>query len=163
MQADAEDKMATFYKMTLCPNQSGYSGTVNYGKLRIQLEGGRSRFRQEYRNQANTVNVSWMTDKNGYDYLVAFRSLYSKQSNPFLIDLILDDSELVEYKADFIGALNLTKVEGLSYTVTTELEVSAKRRSNDSDEVIVLGVLDLVNPLEKLVNVDLPNALENLP
>lgn len=163
MQADAEDKMTTFYKLEICPSQTGYSASINYGKNRIQLDGGASRYRQEYRKNSHSVSLTWVTNKFGYNSLVAFASLWSKQNEPFLIDLIIDSPELIQYKCWFKDGLNLTKVEGLSYTLTADVEVQAYARNSEEDEIIVIGSLGIFEPLEKLVNTDLPNALEVLP
>lgn len=157
--------MATFYKMTLCPTQDGYSVQHPFSINRMQLDGGSTRFRKGKKGLPSSVSVQWVVDKNGYDYLLAFYRLWESQTpriNPFLLDLIIDESALIEYSCFFSSGLALSSVNGPIRTVTASLEVSAKKPDAAVDEIIVLGVLDLVNPLEKLTNTDLPNALENL-
>jgi len=157
--------MATFYKMALRPNQSGYSVQHPYAINRMQMDGGASRFRKGKKNAPALVTLQWMTDKNGYDYLKAFYELWQDQYpaiNSFLLDLIIDDSELMEYSCDFTSGLRLDQVAGHAYYISADIEATAKKRNNVQDEAIILGVLDLLNPLEQLVNVDLPNALEVL-
>ena len=157
--------MATFYKMALRPNQSGYSVQHPNAIERMQMAGGASRYRQGKKNLPSLVTLQWTTSKNGYDYLVAFFKVWQNQYpaiNPFLLDLIIDDSELMEYSCRFTGGLQLDQIAGHAYYISAEIEATAKKRNNDVDEIILLGVLDLLNPLEQLVNVDLPNALEVL-
>lgn len=157
--------MATFYKMTLCPLQDGYSVQHPFSINRMQLGGGASRFRKGKKGLPSLVNVQWTVDKNGYDYLLAFYRLWENQTpkiNPFLLDLIIDESALTEYSCFFSSGLVLSAVNGPIRTVTATLEVSAKKPDYTVDELIVLGVLDLVNPLEELVNEDLPNAVGGL-
>lgn len=154
--------MATFYKMALRPNQSGYSVQHPYAINRMQMDGGASRFRKGKKNLPSSVTLQWATSKNGYDYLVAFFKMWQDQYpaiNSFLLDLIIDDSELMEYSCDFTSGLRLDQVAGHAYYISADIEATAKKRNNDQDEIIVLGVLDLLNPFEQLVNVDLPNAL----
>lgn len=153
--------MATIYKMDLCPNQDGYSVQHGYGIIRQQLEGGASRFRKNKKNVPSIVNVSWLVEKDGYDYLKAFYEIWQNQDEAFLLDLIIDDAELLEYSCNFTGGIVLNSVLGYSYRVSAELEAKTKKRNPDQDEIIILGVLDLVNPLEELVNEDLANALED--
>ena len=157
--------MATFYKMALRPNQSGYSVQHSYPIDRMQMGGGASRLRKGKKNLPLLVTLQWLTDKAGYDYLKAFYELWLNQSpaiNPFLIDLIIDYGDLLEYSCIFTDGIRLDQVAGHAYYISANIEAKAKKRNNDQDEVIILGVLDLLNPLEQLVNVDLPNALEVL-
>lgn len=157
--------MATFYKMTLCPTQDGYSVQHTFSINRMQLDGGATRFRKGKKGLPPSVNVQWVVDKNGYDYLLAFYRLWEAQTpkiNPFLLDLIIDESALTEYSCFFSSGLVLSAVNGPIRTVTATLEVIAKKPDYNMDEVIVLGVSDLVNPLEELVNEDLPNAVGGL-
>lgn len=157
--------MATFYKMTLCPTQDGYSVQHPFSINRMQLDGGATRFRKGKKGLPSSVSVQWVVDKNGYDYLLAFYRLWEAQTpkiNPFLLDLIIDESALLEYSCFFSGGLVLSAVNGPIRTVTATLEVIAKKPDTTVDEIIILGVLDLINPLEELVNEDLPNAVGGL-
>ena len=68
------------------------------------------------------------------------------------------------YRCYFVagGAPNLVSVSGFCYKVSAQLRVRPKISNKDQDEMIVLGVFDLVNILAQLVNEDLPNATEGL-
>lgn len=150
------------YKMKLCPQQSGYSVVHGFNRV-IQDTGYMPRSRVAVKRQGHQVPVTWLTDKNGYDYLVAFFNLQQNSNEEyFLLDLIVDSADLQEYRCMFRSGIQLTQVSGKAFWVSAELYVRAKKRNSDQDEVIELGVLDLINPLEKLVNEDLPNALEGL-
>lgn len=150
------------YKMKLCPQQSGYSVAHGFNRV-IQDTGYMPRSRVAVKRQGHQVPVTWLTDKNGYDYLVAFFNLQQNSNEEyFLLDLIVDSADLQEYRCMFRSGIQLTQVSGKAFWVSAELYVRAKKRSDEQDEIIELGVLDLINPLEKLVNEDLPNALEGL-
>jgi hypothetical protein len=157
--------MATFYKMDLCPEQTGYTVASPYAITRMNTEGGGSRYRVGKKNQPSTVTVQWITDDIGYNYLKAFYEAWQSQRpriNPFLLDLIIDYSGLDEYQCWFVGGLQLTAVSGMAYYVSATLEATARKRDSGMDEVILLGVLNYTNILESLVNKALPDATENL-
>ena len=80
------------------------------------------------KNAPALVTLQWMTDKNGYDYLKAFYELWQDQYpaiNSFLLDLIIDDSELMEYSCDFTSGLRLDQVAGIYY-ISADIEVLLK-------------------------------------
>lgn len=157
----------TIYKLDMCPEQSGYSVQRGTNFNEIQTGAGNTRIRRTSKNAEHIVTVNWTTDKNGYDFLQAFYRLWESQSpkiEHFVLDLIIDKADLLEYKCYFTagGAPNLTSVSGFCYKVSAQLRVRPKVASKESDEMIILGVLDLTNILEQLANQDLPDALENM-
>ncbi|MDQ9022680.1 hypothetical protein RFI02_16330 [Acinetobacter sichuanensis] len=151
-------------KLAYCVQQSGY--TVSHGNNVIvqELEGGSSRYRRGINNNSHTVNVNWVVNKTGYDYLVAFYNLWTyNPSKPFLALLIIDDSDLKEYKCFFKSGFQLDSKEGNVFKVSATFEVQANRRDKNLDQSIVdLGNEGLINSyinIEKVPNVWLPNAL----
>lgn len=152
-----------------CINQQGYSVQLGNGVIGQQLDGGAPRYRKDIKNASHTVNVNWVVDETDYQYLMAFYAVWADNpSMPFVVKLIIDEPILSEYNCSFILPINLDNKNGNAYTVSSQLSVKAKPRNKAMDELIV-GVRDsggdlteLVNPLEKLANEDLPDALENV-
>lgn len=154
--------MPELNRLAYCVQQSGY--TVDFGNdvIAQNLDGGPSRYRRDVRGNSHTVNVSWVLKLKGYQYLTAFYRVWMRNpSQPFLAELIIDD-ELKDYKCFFKSAIQLNSKEGLVYRVSAQLEVKALIADNAFDDALVsLGSgSDIFEPLEDLVNVDLPNALE---
>ena len=94
--------------------------------LRVKLDGGRGRYRKDIFQSSSMLNVSWICDREQYQYLVAFyRTATMRGALPFTIDLIIDDMDLKEYEANFMpGTFTLTSQRGLSYTVSATIEVA---------------------------------------
>lgn len=160
--------MSELNKLAYCVQQSGY--TVEFGNNVIvqELEGGPSRYRVDSKNNVHYVNSTWVVKKKGYQYLVAFFHVWQRNpSQPFLAQLIIDDALLEAYECFFRnGGFRLDSKNGPVYTVSAILEVTAKPRDDGMDDLLVMlgngDTLDIFDPLEKLVNEDLPNALEDL-
>lgn len=158
--------MAEINRLAYCVQQSGY--TVEFGNNVItqKLEGGPSRYRVDSRNNTHLVSSTWVVGKAGYQYMMAFFNVWQRNpSQPFLADLIIDDAPIAEYECFFNnGGFRLDSKSANIYTVSATLEVAAVQRDNDFDDAIVMlgnnQSFDILNPLEKLVNEDLPNALE---
>lgn len=112
-------------KLLLCPTAAGYSAQQNPSTLSVALDGGAGRYRADILNASFLVNVLWVCDQEKYDYLSAFERTATKRGSlPFLIDLILDDSELIEHEARFVpGSYRLAQVDGVVYRVEAVLEV----------------------------------------
>lgn len=160
--------MTELNKLAYCVMQSGY--TVDFGNNVIvqELEGGLSRYRVDSKNNVHSVNSTWVVSEKGYQYLVAFFHVWQRNpSQPFLAKLIIDNADIDEYECFFKnGGFRLDSKNGSVYKVSATLEVVAKPRDDVFDDTLVMlgndQVLDVLNPLEKLVNEDFPDALEAL-
>lgn len=157
-------------KLTIPPDQSGYSVTDGTEVISVKLDGGASRFRRDVLNAASRVTVQWSVTPDNFRYLRAFyRSVTAQGSTPFLIDLLLDEPELTEHQAYFIpGTMRLQSQRGLQYVVAAELEVAPDLPDSEYDAILVTlyneyggseQALLMLNQLEQLTNVDLPAAL----
>ncbi len=157
-------------KLTIPPDQSGYSVTDGNEVISVKLDGGASRFRRDVLNAASRVTVQWSVTPDNFRYLRAFyRSVTAQGSTPFLIDLLLDEPELTEHQAYFIpGTMRLQSQRGLQYVVAAELEVAPDLPDSEYDAILVTlyneyggseQALLMLNQLEQLTNVDLPAAL----
>lgn len=156
--------MADLLKFKFIPLQAGYSGEVDSGVIHQVLDGGMPRFRRASKNNANTVNCAWKLDELGYQYCMAFyRKWVRNPARPFHVEMFLDDPFVVNYECWFVpNSVKLTSMNGLIYNISAQLIVKSKRISESFDDEI-LGIVDkgtdrLFNPMDKLANIDLPNA-----
>lgn len=127
-------------KLNLIPDSSSYSVTDGQEVIRIELDGGAGRYRQDVLNATSVVNVSWSIGPEKYRYLRAFyKQVANGGSEPFAIDLIMDDSALTEHKAYFIpGSMQLRRQEGMLYVVSARLEVYPLTGTEDDDLIFAL-------------------------
>lgn len=158
-------------RLKYCVTQSGYTAKVGDGVISQRLDGGASRYRRSLKNVSHTVNVQWVIKSGGYQYLMAFYRVWRRTpSQPFLARLIIDDGEAEDYQCFFVDSPTLSAKEGSVYTVTAQFEVKPQPEDEGMDDFIVEvgndggsdGLWDWVNPLEELVNEDLPNAMEGI-
>lgn len=156
-------------KLLYCTTQSGYSAQIGDGVLSQELEGGAPRFRRSLKGTYHSASVRWVVKDAGYQYLMAFYRVWARNPNQrFLADLCIDNATVEPYQCYFSGSPRLDSKEGLIYTVSAELRVKPLNIDPDMDDVIVtaatqgVDLAELVNPLEQLANVNLPDALESL-
>lgn len=153
-------------KLYLRPESSDYAVGPSNAFLQTKLDGGASRFRKDRTGNARLVEVSWLCDREQYDYLESFfDTTIDEGSLPFLIDLIIEKSELKEYTAHFIpDSKQLDGIQGFAYSVSAQLEVLPTPIDNEANAIIVetfelvnvFGVnIDFANCLNRLVNFDL--------
>ncbi|MDF2419183.1 hypothetical protein GWP85_16960 [Acinetobacter beijerinckii] len=156
-------------RLKYCSTQQGYSANIGDGVISQILDGGADRYRRSLKGVMHTVNSRWVVGEAGYQYMMAFYRVWARNpSQPFIAKLCVDNAPVEDYECFFSGAPTLSsKLSGI-YTVTATLKVKPLLVNNDLDDIII-GVgndggdlAKLLNPLEKLVNEDLPNALENL-
>lgn len=153
--------MPELNRLAYCVQQSGY--TVDFGNdvIAQNLDGGPSRYRRDIRRNSHLVSVSWVVKLRGYQYLTAFHRVWMRNpSQPFLAKLIIDD-ELKDYECFFKSAIQLNSKNGPVYTLSAQLEINALIADDAMDDALVAtgGSADIFEPLEELVNEDMPNAL----
>ena len=129
----------TLKKLNLTPVQASYTFAHGQETLRVRLDGGASRFRRDILGSSSILNVRWQANSTDYQFLQAFyRSVSKNGSLPFLIDLVIDYSQLREYRAYFIpGSFRLASQAGHTYNVSAQLEVLAIDRDEDYDEAFI--------------------------
>ena len=160
----------TMNRLKYCVTQSGYSAKLGDGVVSQELDGGAARYRRSLKNVAHVVNVQWIVKEGGYQYLMAFYRVWRRAPNQsFLAKLIVDDALAQDYQCYFKSSPTLSEKNGKIFTVTAQLQVNPLSENTAMDDLLVKygnessdDLADLVNPLEKLVNEDLPEALENL-
>lgn len=156
-------------KLLYCTTQSGYSAQIGDGVVSQELDGGAPRFKRALKGAYHSASVQWVVKDTGYQYLMAFYRVWARNPNQrFLADLCIDNAEVEPYQCYFVGSPRLDSKNGPTYTVSAELRVKPLNINNDLDDLIVTAATDgvdlaeLMNPLEHLANVSLPDALENL-
>lgn len=132
-------------RLLLRPDSASYSVQFAEEAVRVQLEGGRGRYRSDVLNGSDRVTAQWTLDRNEYDYFMAFyRSIANHGATTFQLELIVDDFDLGERDVNFIpGTVSLTGQQGLSYTVQAELEVHAV--VNPTQETDDTAIVDAYN------------------
>lgn len=119
----ADTSKALLNKLTIAPDQSGYSH--NFGNDTLSAKYGVSgNYRRGFFNNAMPFDVSWIAKPCEYNYLMAcYRAFINSGGTPFLIDLVADKYRLTEHKAVFeVGSVRLTKVQANStYYVSARL------------------------------------------
>ncbi|MFZ8195432.1 hypothetical protein, partial [Acinetobacter baumannii] len=90
-----------------------------------------------------------------------FANQYDPQ--PFLMDLILDYTEIKEYQIAFIGALKWSK-QGNLWRANIDAVAKPSPRNPDEDDQVIeawrLGLIQASPSLEKLANKAAADALE---
>jgi hypothetical protein len=153
-------------KLILEPVQAGYATQPPTEVLRQQLDGGAGRYRADIIGGASIVNVAWVLDEGQYQYLWAFfRAKTARGSSSFLIDLVLEETEMTERTAHFLpGTLKLDSKQGEVYFASAQIEIEAIEADDDFDNAIAdafegAGGVDVpgyLNLLNTLVNVNWP-------
>ena len=157
------------HKLLYCTTQSGYSAQIGDGVISQELDGGAPRFKRALKGTYHSASVRWVVKDAGYQYLMAFYRVWARNPNQrFLAKLCIDSPEVEDYQCYFSGSPSLESKEGPIYTVTAELRVKPLNIDPNLDDLIVtvategVDLAELFNPLDHLVNVALPDALENL-
>jgi hypothetical protein len=123
-------------KLLVQPESSSYSLSFAEDALRVELDGGRGRYRLDILNASKKIRGTFILDEDDYDYFMAF---YRRQARygaePFTMDLIVDSSEQAECTVHIIpGSLSLDAQSGLAYTVSCELEVESPYNPDQDTE-----------------------------
>ena len=137
--------------------------------LEQALMGGFARQRVQFVNNVHTVSATVsLHDKARHQYFWAFWRSHTLNPKPFLWRLMVDDADMATYECQFIAnSVQVQERNGIVYRVSFSVRCKPKPVDHEFDQQII-DVWEtgdgaaLVNLLEKLVNVDLPNALEGL-
>lgn len=111
-------------KLDLCPLQSSYS--VKYGTSveRIALRGGFGRYVQTKNAKKHLVDLAFTLREDDFIYFRAFYLNWQLNPLPFLISLIIEDSEFREYIAQFVpDSFNFNELNGSIFSVSAQVVV----------------------------------------
>lgn len=154
-------------KLQLRPDTQGYSVQDGEDVIAIELDGGAGRYIRDKWGSTSRVSVTWTLLPAQHQYLRAFyNTTIQKGALPFLCDLILDDPTPVEHVCRIVPkTMTLGSQQGFAYISSCTLEVEPIAIDSELDETLVMlygeygdGAYDILNLLEKLVNVDLPDT-----
>lgn len=155
------------HKLNLPPDQASYSVNDGSEVVRTQLDGGAGKYRLDILNATRIINCQWTVGPDNFRYLRAFYNVLHRLSEPFKCDLYLDYPTLTEHDCWFIpDTFKLASQQGLTFVVTAQLEVVPT--DNPDEDLSLVEIMDsyesveeanqILNLLEKLVNVDLPTV-----
>ncbi|EOQ73464.1 hypothetical protein [Acinetobacter lactucae] len=152
-----------------CSTQEGYSASLKSGVISQELDGGAPRYRRGLKNGYHTVNVQWKVFDAGFQYLDAFYNVWCETPGQrFNASLRVNGPEFKPYECYFVEeSFQLSSMQGPVYTVTAQLRVKPIVDSELNHIIVETGngnqdLASIVNPLEELVNEDLPNAMEDI-
>lgn len=152
-----------------CVTQSGYSVGFSSGVVSQELDGGAPRYRRVTKNAFHAVNVRWVVNENGFEYLNAFHNIWCENPNEFFYaPLKVNGSVYKNYECYFVeDSFQVGEPNGVIFTITAQLRVRPIV-DLEQDRILVevgnegVDLSELTDPLEKLVNVDMPNALRGV-
>ncbi len=152
-----------------CVTQSGYSVGFKSGVISQELDGGAPRYRRAIKNPYHDVSVQWVVREAGFDYLNALHDVWCENPNEFFFaPLKVNGPEYKNYESYFVeDSFQLNSVSGLIFTCSAQLRVKPIIDREKNQLLVEVGnegvdLSELINPLEKLVNVDMPNALRGV-
>lgn len=153
----------------LCPLQSGYQPQFGNGVLEQQLAGGFARQRTMFYRTSHVVQASVVLgNKAQQQYFWAFWRIMQRNPQSFLWRLKVDDVEMQTYVCQLVpDSLQVQERDGIVYKVSFTVRCKPKPATVDFDEAILAAWASgdptvYINLLEKLVNVDLPQAMRGL-
>jgi hypothetical protein len=157
-------------KFMLCPLLAGYSFTPGQNILEQQLAGGMPRQRRNFIGSVGVANVSvFCRNELEIEYFWAFWRKKDRNPQSWLWALKTDSYKMEEHECRFMLGQTPQESERQGNKIKYSFQVWVKplNRSASYDDDVVdawqLGINpDVSNALEVLVNVTLPNALENV-
>ncbi|WP_227430383.1 hypothetical protein [Psychrobacter sp. I-STPA6b] len=154
-------------RLILCPLRDSYNPTLGNDVITTQYENGMPRQRLAGIGRPHRTPVAFRHKAIHQDYLLAFWRLY--RAKPFAMRLILDSTDLQWYECRFVGDAQIKDLGNKVFEFAIEIVAKPKPLNLKVDEAVIwaYGQTDgdlssFFNPLEKLVNEDLPNAVREL-
>ena len=150
-------------KLELRPLRTSYGATHPDSSHYVRLEGGLGKNRLDQLGSSATVAVRWALTALEYQYFLAFWRTLEEGALPFLIDLVLEGPDLVEYVAQFLpGTVGTSEPSPEAFTVDATLEVEPSVPDPETDQSIVdlftvygLDGPSVLDRLAQFVNEDL--------
>lgn len=130
-------------KLVISPDSDSYGlGSVD-DTLSVDYGGGASGLRRNVGGAPYPIQVQWSVSGPGYSYLMAFfRTPTAYGSLPFLIDLLVDYSEIRECRARLApGSLALRGKNGDCFIVSASLQVEALIADAAADLALIQSFL----------------------
>ena len=159
--------MADLPQLILCPLRDSYNLTFGDDVVTTEYSDGMPRQRLDSTGRPHHTAIGFINSKAKQDYLTAFWRV--NRAKPFALRLLGDNTTLEWYECRFISPPQLKALAPNVFDWSCDIVVKPKPLNLEMDKTIVAiyeqtgGYTDtFFNLLEKLVNVDLPNATANL-
>lgn len=148
----------------LCPLQEGYSFTPGNNLREQKTEGGMPRQVIKYVGAVHSVNVTvLLKDQRARQYFWAFWRLNQKKTFKWKLDLDLGAMEECECRFTSESLPTASYTDGVLRKVSFTVLVYPIARAADFDAEILRmwenGLINVVDDIEKIPNVWLPDAL----
>lgn len=154
-------------KMILCPLRDSYSPNLGSDVITTQYANGMPRQRLDGVGRPHQTPVSFRHKAQHQEYILAFWRVY--RAKAFAMRLILDGTDLAWYECRFIGEPSILAIGNNIFEFSIGLVCRPKPLDLEQDKVFIElyeqtggDISSFTNPLEKLVNEDLPDALGSL-
>lgn len=156
-------------KLVLPPNENGYTPTMGNGVISTPAMQGAPKQRVDFIGAIHRVNLAWALTTAEMQLMLSFWSYWQRNPELFLMDLIIDDVVVQEYKVRFdveAGSLSWSK-SGNAWFPSAPVIAIPNLRDNTFDETIIdLWAVGATSQtfadLDKLVNKSLPDAIGDL-
>jgi len=157
-------------KFMLCPLLASYSFTPGQNILEQQLAGGMPRQRRNFIGSVGVVSVSvFCRNELEIEYFWAFWRKKDRNPQPWLWALKTDNYKMEEHECRFMLGQTPQESERQGNKIKYSFQVWVKplnRSASYDDQVVDYwsagGNPDVSKALERLSNIKLPDALENV-
>lgn len=154
-------------KLLLCPLLDSYSPTLGNDVITTQYESGMPRQRLAGIGRPHETPLEFRHKGIHQEYLLAFWRL--NRNKPFAMRLKLDSTSMEWYECRFVGAVQPVPLGGDAYSFSCAIVARPKpldavtdQDFTDAYELTGGDLLGFLNPLERLVNVELYGATRSL-
>ncbi|MCK6157994.1 hypothetical protein KZX29_04180 [Moraxella osloensis] len=154
-------------QLILSPLRDSYNLTFGDDVVTTEYSDGMPRQRLDSTGRPHHTGIGFRNTKSQQDYLQAFWRI--NRAKPFSMQLLGDNTTLEWYECRFISPPNLKSLAPNVFDWSCDIVVKPKPLDIETDKTIVAifeqtgGYTDqFFNLLEKLVNVELPNAIGGL-
>ena len=158
----------TYPRFDYTPAAARYSSQPGTGVIGTDVEGGFPRLRKDQLFAPSKFQVQWVIPSDEFDdFMFSFRHTLNSGAASFIIPLLLDYDERIDYIAQIVpNSFKVTSARGMRRTITAKIIALPVEDLQAIDSVVALygsvsAYLSVQLDLEKLVNVDLPDLLSN--
>jgi len=111
-------------RLDLCPLQESYSVQFGCSVQRDELPGGFSRYTTITPSKRHVVKIAYNLKEPDFLYFRAFYLNWQLNPLPFLMKLIVEDSEFKDYICQFVPeSFSFNELNGLNFNMSAELIV----------------------------------------
>ena len=124
-------------KLRIAPDQDGYGFVEPNSVVFTDTPGGFPRQRLDTPDAPYELQVSWTLKQSEYNYMMRFHR--QNKTKPFLIDLVIEEVQLREYKAVFVPqSFSHGGHRGHTYNITAGLIALPSDEQICGDELMLV-------------------------